>query len=388
MDNTLKNEILKMEKNTLEHWHNQTLNYDIEKYNFPKWALGVINEIFPQVKELESLHKILSAFEVRKLQQHVQNACARKDFMEMFDAFLLENISDKIEGKKFLVQRQGTLRVVIPNQASQARRLFFHQGIFVGNGRGCRTIWTPFTTAKDTNTMWIMDLDKSREITKKCVLEKWSVDMLETECKKHAKPVNLEPGQSHLFFQELLHGNVNNEEGYTRVSLDMRILLEGEEFGRRYPGGFMRAVGDYETASETDYSGKKFITYAGWNSKFAKPIPLPFQRAIMEPYCVKNKIEYTSYEFENEHCDWQPALEQHIRSSKVDGIVLCSIYCLTDDVERRNEILHLALEKNVELHFANELCSLKTKEDLERINFYLGFAVDKKGDYVWETNER
>ena len=58
---TIINEIEKMEKNTLEYWHNQTLNYNLEKYNFPKWALGVINEIFPQVRELESIHKILSA---------------------------------------------------------------------------------------------------------------------------------------------------------------------------------------------------------------------------------------------------------------------------------------------------------------------------------------
>ena len=370
--------------NTLKHWNNNTLDYDIDTYNFPKWALQVINEIFPQVHELEKLHEVLSAYEIRKAQQHVQNACSRKEFMQMFDKFLLENISDKVDGKNFLVQRQGTLRVVIPNQESEARRLFFHQGIFVGNGRGCRTVWTPFTKAKDTNTMWILDLDKSREITKKCVLEKWSVNKLESECIKYAKPVNLEPGQSHLFFQELLHGNVNNKEGYTRVSLDMRILLEGEEFGRRYPGGFMRALGDYETASEADYTGKKFITYAGWNSNFSKPIPLPMQRAIMEPYCVKNKIEYTSYEFENEHCDWQPALEHHIKNSGLDGIVLCSIYCLTDDLQRRNEILQLALDKNVELHFANELCSLKSKADLERINFYIDFAVHKKGAHVWE----
>ena len=84
MDKTVMNEIEKMEKNTLEYWHNQTLNYNLEKYNFPKWALGVINEIFPQVKELDSIHKILSAFEVRKLQHHVQNAGSRKEFLVMF----------------------------------------------------------------------------------------------------------------------------------------------------------------------------------------------------------------------------------------------------------------------------------------------------------------
>jgi sporadic carbohydrate cluster protein (TIGR04323 family) len=186
-----------------------------------------------------------------------------------------------------------------------------------------------------------------------------------------------------LFFQEHLHGNKNNLEGYTRVSMDMRILIEGEEWGRRLPGGFMRLPGDYEVAAVQDYTGARFITYAGWNSAFSKHIPLPMQRAVIEPYCVKNRIAYTSYEFENEHMDWQPGLEWYIKE-RPDGIVLCSMYCLTDDVQRRLEILNLALDLGVELHFANELVSLKSRADLDKIETYLNFAVAKSGPHVWE----
>ena len=200
---------------------------------------------------------------------------------------------------------------------------------------------------------------------------------------KHAYPITLKPGQSHLFFQEHIHGNVNNNEGYTRVSMDMRILVEGEEYGRRYPGGFMRFPGDHEVAETNDYTGKEYITYAGWNSEFSKHLPLPMQRATINEYCTHNKISYNSYEFENEHMDWQPGLEYYI-NKKPDGIVLCSMYALTDDIERRNEILNLALERGVELHFANELCSLKTKDDLEKIEMYLNFAVQKSEPHVWE----
>jgi sporadic carbohydrate cluster protein (TIGR04323 family) len=366
-----------------EHWNNNTLEYDLEKYNWPAWALSVVQEVAPQVKELETIHEVLTPSEIVKMSQHVQNACSRKDFMELFDKFVQEYVPSRVDNRRFLIQRQGTLRVVIPQQAKVGRRLQFPQGIFVGNGRGCRTIWTPFTEARGTNTMWIMDLDISREITKRVLAEKWSLERFEDECLKHAWPVTLKPGQSHLFFQEHLHGNVNNEEGYTRVSLDMRILLEGEEWGRRLPGGFMRLPGDHEVAQTMDYTGKSFITYAGWNSKFSKDIPLPMQRAIIEPYCQKNKIAYTSYEFENEHMDWQPALEHYIKE-RPDGIVLCSMYSLTDDPVRRSELLQIALDNGVELHFANELVSLKSKDDLEKVEMYLNFAVPKKGPQVWE----
>ena len=365
------------------HWDNKILEYDLEKYNWPAWALSIVQEVAPQVKELETLHEVVSPTELVKVTNHVQNACSRKDFMERFDEFVAGVVPQRINNKRYMIQRQGTLRVVIPNQESVGRRLAFHQGIFVGNGRGCRTIWTPFTETKGTNTMWMLDLDISREITKRVLAEKWSLERFEEECLKYAWPVTLKPGQSHLFFQEHIHGNRNNKEGYTRVSMDMRILIEGEEWGRRLPGGFMRLPGDHEVAETFDYTGKSFITYAGWNSKFSKNIPLPMQRAIIEPYCVKNKISYTSYEFENEHMDWQPGLEHYIKE-RPDGIVLCSMYCLTDDIERRNEILNLALDLGVELHFANELVSLRSKKDLEKIETYLTFAVDKKGPHVWE----
>jgi sporadic carbohydrate cluster protein (TIGR04323 family) len=365
------------------HWDNKTLNYDLEKYNWPSWALSVIQEIAPHVKDLETLHEVLTPAEIVRVAAHVQNSCSRVDFMKRFDEFAAGVVPQRIDNKRYLIQRQGTLRVVIPDQSKVGRRLAFHQGIFVGNGRGCRTIWTPFTEARGTNTMWMLDLDISREITCRVLAEKWSLEKFEEESLKHAWPVTLKPGQSHLFLQEHIHGNVNNDEGYTRVSMDMRILIEGEEWGRRLPGGFMRLPGDYEVAQTMDYTGKSFITYAGWNSRFSKDIPLPMQRAIIEPYCQKNKIAYTSYEFENEHMDWQPGLEFYIKE-RPDGIVLCSMYSLTDDVSRRSEILNLALDYGVELHFANELVSLKNKQDLDRIETYLNFAVPTSGPHIWQ----
>jgi sporadic carbohydrate cluster protein (TIGR04323 family) len=78
-----------------------------------------------------------------------------------------------------------------------------------------------------------------------------------------------------------------------------------------------------------------------------------------------------------------PGLEFYI-NEQPDVIVLCSIYSMTDDVERRKELFNLALEKGVELHFANELCSIKTVKDLDKIETYLNFAVAKKDPYVWE----
>ena len=83
------------------HWNNKTYNYDLEKYNWPQWALSVVQEVAPQVKKLETLHEVLSASDVVKVSKHVQNACSRKDFMERFDEFVASFVPDKIENRKY-----------------------------------------------------------------------------------------------------------------------------------------------------------------------------------------------------------------------------------------------------------------------------------------------
>ena len=370
--------------NVGKHWDNATLNYDLKKYDLPGWALRTIQEKFPQVKELEKIHEVLTPTEVVDLQMYVQNACLRKDFMELFEAFLAEYAPPRIDNKRYMIQRQGTLRVVIPNQAKSGRRLNFHQGVFVGNGRGIRTFWTPLTLATNTASVWFIDWKKSCEITKKVIEEKWDLDKFEKVCLDAAYPVELKPGQSHLFWQEHMHGNINNEEGYTRVAIDMRILLEGEEHDRRYPGGYFRVPGDHRSDESHDYTGKHFITYEAWNSRFSKGLPKYMQRATIDDYCKKFNIKYSSYEFENEYLDWQPNLEHYIKEVKPDGIVLCSMYSLTDNAERRNELLNLALENNVELHFAQEIYFLKTKEDLKHIQYCMDFAEPTMGKHSWQ----
>ena len=60
------------------------------------------------------------------------------------------------------------------------------------------------------------------------------------------------------------------------------------------------------------------------------------------------------------------------------------MYCLTDDASRRNELLQLALDNDVQLHFANEHTVLKESKDLDIIKTYLQFAVQKSGPYSWE----
>ena len=354
-------------------WDNQTLNYDLAKHNWPEYWLGVAQEKFPQITELETVHKILTPDQISELGRHCQMQFDTEELQNRIDEYYSDYMPQLIDQNDWMIQRFFTVRIVIPNQAKVGRLLAFHQGIWVGNGLGMRTIWTPFTKCYGNNSMQIMDWDTSHRITQEAYDGRISYDELQDKCTQHVYPVTLEPGQAHLFQQHHLHGNFNNDTDITRWSMDGRVLPLGGHYHRKLPGGYFRFIGEREDTRPIDTT-KKWISYAGWNSKFSNPIPLPMQRAIINQYTNKHDIKINDYQFENEFLDWLPGLEKYITGYGVEGIVICSIYCLPDDPFRRVQLLRLAVENNVELHFANEVCSVRNEEDVRHIQHIFNFV--------------
>ena len=360
-----------------KHWQNSKLIYNLEKYNFPKLVLDIVKEKFPLVTKLETIHDNVKPSQISDLCLYVQKTFASIEIMKMFDQFAEEYIKPKLNGKRYLIKRLPTLNCVIPNQVKYARRLPFHQGIWYNNGKGMATMWMPLTVATGTNSMYIASLKDSRKLTKEVINQRMNLEEFERRCLEIANPVEKSPGEVHLFTQEHIHGNVNNETEFTRCAIDWHVLPEGEEYNGREPGGFFRLPGDHEQSKQENYSDSIFISYVGNNSIYDKKIPLHFQRKIIDDYCKSKGINNSGVQFENEFLTWMPILEHYIKQ-KVDGIVMLSIHSLPDDMQRANKLLNMAIENNVELHFANEFCTLKRKQDIARIQTYLSFSPRKE----------
>ena len=276
-----------------------------------------------------------------------------------------------------MIQRQGTLRVVIPQQAKVGRRLAFHQGVFVGNGRGCRTIWTPLTVAEKTNTMWIMDLEKSREVTKKFLEEKWSLEKFEDVCIENSKPVTLKPGQSHLFFQEHLHGNVNNETGQTRLSFDVRVASKDVKFGRRRPGSYYRFP-DVDTQLDKDKIDRDriWIAFVSPNDPYIDQAPYFMIREYLLQWCKQLDIQPNEWSNEYHDCEWMPKFKDYI-AKKNTGIVFASIYNFSISPEERIQCFKEALQNNIQMLFCDENLLVRGEEDLELIQRYYKFYYNE-----------
>jgi sporadic carbohydrate cluster protein (TIGR04323 family) len=365
--------------NRLDHrWDNQTLNYDLQKHNWPEWALETAREIHPQLDQLENAHKHLTATDVVDLGKYLQRACGSEEFQDRVDSYYGEYVPDLVDDE-FQIQRFFTIRVVIPDQARAGRLLSFHQGIWVGNGLGLRTIWTPFTRTWGSNTMQITSWEHSDHLTQSIYDEQWDHDRIQNECLSRCWPVELEPGQAHLFQQHHIHGNINNTTDITRWSMDGRILVRGGQWLRKVPGGYFRFIG--ERADDRPINAnQRWITYAGWNSRFSKGIPLPMQRNTIHEYLDPHGVKINDYQFENEFLDWLPGLRKFIVSGSVDAIAMCSMHALPDNETWRNEILELALDHGVELHFANELTSLRNHLDLAHVKRVMQFADQGSAD--------
>jgi hypothetical protein len=85
-----------MLKNTQIEWDNKTLNYDNTRFKFREWAISVIQEIKPEVTELETLHLQVTPEELSKIRNHFYKASTRKDFMKMVDDFMARYITHRI----------------------------------------------------------------------------------------------------------------------------------------------------------------------------------------------------------------------------------------------------------------------------------------------------
>ena len=367
-----------------KNFDNDTLEYDRDCYPWDIWVLEIIQELYPYVTNLQNIHKHVPTRELVHITDMVQSKLSSPEYSREFDAFAETYVAPLLEGKRYLIKRRPTLNLVIPNQERLGRRLPFHQGIFYQNGRGQGTIWMPLTRAYDTNSMYVVPTDSSRKITKAVVDNKWNQKMFEDECLSVAYPVNLQVGQAHLFHQEIIHGNVNNQTDITRMAIDWHVLVEGEEFGGRLTGGFFRLPNDTEY-KVIDHTNNTCICYLSNNTEYTKNIPLNYQRDMIQSFCKSHNIPNIMWQFENEYLDWLPIFEDLI-TSDIDVIIMTSIYSLPDDIIRRNVLMDLAINNKVTLLFANEKFCLNNKEEKDKINTYLNFGYKHKGWMPWETN--
>jgi len=354
-------------------WDHQKISYDTNKYNWHDLFFNYIKILYPKVNDLTKIHEQIETVELIELRKHLEKFTRSEEFSEKVDLFVKDIIKDRFDYDDYLVQVTPGLRIVVPNQLHKNRLLNFHTGYWTGYDNGTNTIWTPITPAFDTNTMQVTDWNTSRKLMEQIHQDKWKLDRIQQECEKVSWPVEVSVGESWLFNQGHLHGNVNNNTGQSRMSFDVRVAHKDIEFGRRRPGSFYRFPQQYiQLKKENIKKNKAWVVFVSPNDEYIDMAPYFMIREYLLQWCKQLDIKPNEWSNEYHECEWMPKFKDFI-TKKNTGIVFASIYNFSISVEERLECFKEAIANNIQLLFCDENLIVNNVEDLELIKRYYEF---------------
>ena len=236
------------------HW-NFKGSYDTEILNFKNAIISeliskeiVSESIFEKYDyNLDELHLCLKD-DITSLDNSEQNIISisfyetSKKIQEIYVKFISDIISPIFE-EKIHYQVVPTFRFHFPNQKGYEWKDRYHTDIMLGHPPYELNIWLPFTKVFDTNSMRLTSLNDSMQIYKICnnnfekLAEKcqYDDDFIALLSSK-SSPLNMEYGEFIIFDPKCLHCTQHNTTNKTRISMDIRIMLENnfDKYSREY----------------------------------------------------------------------------------------------------------------------------------------------------------
>lgn len=152
---------------------------------------------------------------------------------------MAKNVIDTIIGADVAIQRRLNLNIQLPGDLNS--KLDMHADLFSGESPFEVVMWVPFTRAYGTNGMYYFDREISKKIYKEMVSsEMQGIDYLRKKYWSSKKELNVESDQIVIFSSTIFHGNVPNETGDTRISINCRLKNLFHPDGSRDLGYFYK----------------------------------------------------------------------------------------------------------------------------------------------------
>jgi sporadic carbohydrate cluster 2OG-Fe(II) oxygenase len=346
-------------------WDNRVLNYDSTRHNWSKWFLEIVRELKPSLTNLEDVHLHFTTGELVGLRKHLEKFTNSKEFSQRLDSFFDEYVTPIVDDPGYLIQSTCGIRVVVPNQEGLGRLLSFHTGYWTGYSNKMGTVWTPLTRTFDSNSMQVLSWEDSVELMSQIHTEKLSLEDIQSLCVERCYPVNINVGQSWLFNQGHLHGNINNNTNITRMSFDARYATG--DFGPRRAGSFYRFKDQHAEINQGDIKSGLWVVFIDQNSRYIGETP----HFMIREYLIEfaRKLGIVPAEWSNEYwaCTWMPKLRDFVNKSTLAGIVMPSIHAFGGDIKLRIELFKIAINNGQQLIFADENILATTLNDVEQI---------------------
>jgi len=167
----------------------ENLHLDLPSNYLPKKMVTVENDQSQEIYNF--LYEVDEGYNLKKKNNS-------GNFLKLYSKFV-RFIKDEIFMEDLIYQQKPTIRVHFPDNKSVGG---FHRDRDYEHPHEEINVWVPITDTFNSNAIWIES----------------SYD------KKDYSPQNLDYGSFIIFDSGLMHGNKVNEEKYTRLSFDFRII--------------------------------------------------------------------------------------------------------------------------------------------------------------------
>ncbi len=189
-------------------------------------------------KKIEKLEDANKGVPVERLNALRLEAINLINSHERFKAALLKEAAQILQpvlGPDIAVQKNFALVISMPGD--QSSQIPFHADTWSGHSIFELNLWVPLSRSKNSASMFILPLPALKRFSESKV-EIQSIQEAMVHFKKDYYWLDIQAGQFFLFWQHLPHGNVTNQEDFTRWSLNIRFKSLFAPYGEK-------GLGDY-----------------------------------------------------------------------------------------------------------------------------------------------
>lgn len=361
------------------------LKYNKEQFKIDQYFKDIIKNKFNLLKEdfeLENLHLHISPTNIPQLYEALYSAFDNINFYKEYYNLLKDYITP-FYSQRFLIQMKPAIRIQYPNQ----RTVQYHSDEWYGHGPEVYNFWLPLTNVNESNSIYISSPEDSDEALNYLEKSKAIQPEIDSHLRKFCNPIKMSHGEIFCFNSKIIHGTEVNITGKTRISIDFRLLHEGNSSGTKkinefyLPFHYEEQWPHLKNATNLNQIEYKATSYLYPSNGFTKFFSAYNQRDIIRSFSKKNNIIILAEETEIHTMAHHPTLKSLTTgypNPELNCIVAFSVLCLPSDIEDRKEILTNSVKFNIPIFFALENISTNeckandfTKiEDLIKLELY------------------
>jgi len=322
-----------------------TYNFDGKLLKFDQKKIPLLDIVldFFRMNSISEIFKNLNNDEIYKKLYTLEKT---KKFSDEYKK-LIKVIEVELGTGDFYFQKIPSFRV----HRVKGNSVNYHNDCMYGHGEDVVNIWVPLINTNEHNTLHLADNYLSKKEVKRFGTEKLSLIQANKLFKSITSPRLVNYGEILLFNTSAIHGTEINNSNEDRISFDFRILAHGGDPSTKQLNDF------YLNNKSEERLIKKIpcMYYLNKKNPLMKNCSHSIQREIMNTYASLNNFSPEGKEESEIHgTSHYPVIFHYIEEEKNKNILMASILCLPSDQKLRKQVLILAKNNGVNLHFSLE----------------------------------